>query len=171
MQPTMDLRLKSMSRSLESVILPAIDSENALAVTQAHIIIAHIGLIRRLLDHLPEYDQLECRANLMVAVDLASSAEGGPTVETAVSALRSQIAAAPAEVELASTAELRDSSEALARAAQAVVDAMGVDGDPDARKRVIDTAMQSLGETARRELRWFDATRTPSSCSANGGPT
>jgi ATP phosphoribosyltransferase regulatory subunit HisZ len=157
----MDLRLKSMSRSLESVILPAIDSENALAVTQAHIIIAHIGLIRRLLDHLPEYGRLEHRANLAVAVDLASVAEGGPAVETAVLALRSQIAAAPGDGALASAAELRDSSEALARAAEAVVDAMGVDGDAGARKRVIDIAIKSLGETARRELRWFDATQDP----------
>lgn len=161
MQPTMDLRLKSMSRSLESVILPAIDSENALAITQAHVIIAHIGLIRHLLDHLPEYGRLEHRANLMVAADLASAAEGGPAVQAAVSALRSQIAAAPADADLPSPAVLRDSSEALARAAQSVVEAMGVDGDAGARKRVIDIAMRALGDTATRELRWFDATQEP----------
>jgi ATP phosphoribosyltransferase regulatory subunit HisZ len=161
MQPTMDLRLQSMSRSLESVILPAIDIENALAVTQAHVIIGHIELIRRLLDYLPEYDRLEYRDNLAVAADLTSAAQGGPEVQAAVAALRGEIDAAPVDDAHTSPAELRNASEELARAGETLVDAMGVDGDASSQKRVINIAMESLGKTSRRELRWFDPNQDP----------
>lgn len=161
MQPTMDLRLKSMSRSLESVVLPAIDSENALAITQAHVIMAHIGVIRHLLDHLPEYDRLEHRTELALARHLAAAAEGGSAVEAAISAVRDRIAAAPADEATATPAELRESVDALATASETLVKAMGTDGDPDARKRIITIAMESLGDTARRELRWFDTSQDP----------
>jgi hypothetical protein len=157
----MDLRLKSMSRSLESVILPAIDPENALALTQAHVIMAHIGLIRNLLDHLPEYGRLEHRSQLVFAGEVAAVAEGGPAVDAAVSELRDTIAAAPADELLATPSELHASVDALAVAATAVVEAMGIDGDIDARARIITISMESLGETATRELRLFDASQDP----------
>jgi hypothetical protein len=51
MQPSFDLRLRTMSKALSQTILPAIACDNSAAIEQAKILLGSIELIRQQVDH------------------------------------------------------------------------------------------------------------------------
>lgn len=77
MNPSTELRLKSMMRAVSENIMPAIDPANSIAQEQAGLLLGHINALIQQQGKEPEIDQQELEALQKLGSALLSSAEGG----------------------------------------------------------------------------------------------
>ena len=75
MMPSIELRLKTMAKAVQEVILPAIAPGNDLAREQAQLLIAHLALISQHWRHAHAYDALAFEAIKELAARLLAAAE------------------------------------------------------------------------------------------------
>lgn len=87
MMPSIELRLKTMIKAVQEVILPAIAPGNDLAREQAQLLIAHLSLISQHWRHAHTYDALALDAIRELAERLVAAAEGGEQTTSASAAL------------------------------------------------------------------------------------
>jgi hypothetical protein len=87
MMPSIDLRLRTMTKAMTDVILPAIAPENPLAQEQARLVIAQLGMIAKQWRQAAEYEALELREITALAERLGALAFGGAETGAAAGAL------------------------------------------------------------------------------------
>ena len=147
MIPSIELRLDSMRRALTEVIMPAIDPTNSLAVEQAGLMAAHIGMLLTQWNKADSYAQM-CLADLSAMTrDLAP--DGGPLTQAAAAALRS------ARQPSAAFAEIR--YKKAAAAVDELVRAAAIDAEEDFRKQLHRDVIAFSGRQASRDRAWFAA--------------
>lgn len=86
MMPSIGLRLATLRRAVNEVILPAIAPDNALAREQAQLVAAHLELLARQLDDAPRIDAALARGTAALALTLSACASGGPRTQAAARA-------------------------------------------------------------------------------------
>ena len=87
MMPSIELRLKTMAKAVQEVILPAIAAGNDLAREQAQLLIAHLALISQHWRHAHTYDALTLDAIKELAERLVVAAQGGEQTANASAAV------------------------------------------------------------------------------------
>ena len=87
MMPSIELRLKTMAKAVQEVILPAIAAGNDLAREQAQLLIAHLALISQHWRHAHTYDALTLDAIKQLAERLVVTAQGGEQTANASAAV------------------------------------------------------------------------------------
>lgn len=150
MMPSIELRLATMARALEEVILPAIEPGNDLAREQAQLLIAHLGLIGAHWQRAHRYDALVLSAIEALAHELLLAADGGPETLKAAAAL--------AECVQAGTAGSSDAARRradLAAAIDTLVSACAGDGSAAFRETLFKAIVAHGGVQARRDRVWF----------------
>lgn len=162
MEPPVDIRLQSMTRAVADVIVPALDKKDGLAAAQAELLLAHLTLLRRQIDHLPAYYRLEHQEALKLGRALVDAAAGGPTVGLAACRLRDELEKAVADDNPHDDpAFLRESTETLQKAGESLVRSMAIDGESSSRDSVLAIAVSAGRAAAQRQLRWFDSGSDP----------
>ena len=154
MTPDIGMRLGTIARALQQVVIPALPADQVLAIEQATLCLGHLGIIGEQLNYVADYDAT-CLADMTdLAEQLVTASAGGPRTQAATEALRDLLTRAGASPHgMAATA--KDQRNALAAAIDALVRASGLDAETDflaASQRLV------LGHGARQSFRdraWF----------------
>jgi hypothetical protein len=145
--PSIELRLDSMRRALQDVIIPAIDQQNSLAIEQAALMLGHIGMI---IDQAGKADLFArlCLDDLLHFVE-GLAPEGGRDVKAAAD-----------ELEEAATLS-GDSADArykhLSAALETLIRSTEIDGSEGFRRRLRQGVLLFSKRQAERERVWFAA--------------
>ncbi|WP_156680673.1 hypothetical protein [Sphingomonas profundi] len=153
MIPSIDDRLDSMARALAEVILPALPADRSLAIEQASLVLAHIGILRDHIDAAARFERREADAMLALARDLCDGAAGGERTMAAAAALRTAIDAASVDT----PADARATTCRIGEAVEALIDASGVDGRADFKARSFDSVVAAGQVSAARDRAWNQA--------------
>ena len=150
MMPSIELRLKTMAKAMQEVILPAIAPGNDLAREQAQLLIAHLALISQHWRHAHTFDALALDAIKALAERLVVAAQGGEQTASASAALARCLnnrfdAETDAAVQRA----------AIAAAIDHLVNASGQDGNQRYRDTLFKAILEHGALQAWRDRVWF----------------
>ena len=141
MNPSVELRIRSMMRALTEVVLPAVDPHNSLAQEQARLLLGHLHALA--LHHRDEarLDEINAAAMATLARELIACSAGGIHTGDATARLR----------EIIPTADPR----ALSHAVEALMVASGIDGDADFQARSAALVLAHARTDTLRGRAWF----------------
>lgn len=152
MMPSIALRLKTMVKAMQEVILPAIAPGNDLAREQGLLLVAHLDLISQHWQRAQAYDTLALSAIKDLATRLVEAAAGGARTATAAAAL-AQCIKRQADAEIDAAAE----RAAIARHIDQLVTAVGEDGEAGFRDFLFQAIVEHGALQAGRDRVWFAA--------------
>jgi hypothetical protein len=150
MMPSIELRLQTMAKAMNEIILPAIAPTNGLAREQVQLMIAQIAMIGQHWQKAHAYDALALREIAALGRVLATSAAGGTKTEAAAAILQKTLQ--ECDTTSASPAELR---AVIADAIDKLVIASGLDGSDAFRQSSFDTILEHGALQAWRDRVWF----------------
>ena len=146
MIPNVDDRLASVMRALTEVVLPHLPPEASLAQEQVQLAVGHLQILRAQLDSLPGYEQEE----------LADARELGEALVVCRGAAETQAAqAALASAVAAQGAQHRTLLKAINQAIEALVHAVGTDGDPASKAQLSATILKHEHARAQKDRQWY----------------
>lgn len=90
MTPSIDLRITTMVRAMQDVVLPAIDGANGLAREQASLVIGHLNLLAMQWNRADDYARV-CLADLEQTIAMLAPS-GGPLTAAAAQAVKAALA-------------------------------------------------------------------------------
>ncbi|MFW2828935.1 hypothetical protein [Sphingomonas sp. ID0503] len=154
MIPAIEDRLSSMERALQEAILPALPADQSLAIEQAHLLLAQIGLLREQIDFAPDFERQEHAGLAALGSTLAGSAEGGPRTRVAADKLSTLLG----ENAASRPADLRARIVAISRAIEDLVEASGLDGSEAFVAQSADAIIAHTAVATRRDRAWFRST-------------
>jgi hypothetical protein len=157
--PDFDVRLQSVIKALEQVILPAVDPANPLALEQAALAIGHLHMMRGQLPYLSDYVNL-CRDEIArLGESLTAIAAGGAeTLAAAVALAQALRGAADPALPPAQGREL------IAQAVDALIRASGVDGSETFRDESENLVLDYGIRQTSRDRAWFKASGLDPDC-------
>ena len=153
MIPSIDDRLDSMARALAEVILPALPADRSLAIEQASLILAHIGMLRDQLDGAARFERREADGMLALAREIGAAAAGGERTMAAAATLRTAVDAATFDTPSA----VRATTGGVGEAIEALIAASGVDGDAAFKSRLFEHVVSAGRVSAARDRAWNQA--------------
>ncbi|MBI4693932.1 MAG: hypothetical protein HY749_07915 [Gammaproteobacteria bacterium] len=142
MNPSVELRLRTMIRAVTENILPAIDPDDSLAQEQGRLLLGHLHALLQQHGHEEALRSRQRRLLDRLARDLLEAGSGGPVTLAARAALG---------------AALADSDEALSIAVERFVLATGSDGDAGLREQTAGLVLAHAAEEVRAGEVWFRA--------------
>ena len=74
MQPSFDLRIRTMNKALADVVLPAIDPDNKAAAEQLQLVIGSLNLMQEQIDYANWYEIVDGRSMIAMAEKVAELA-------------------------------------------------------------------------------------------------
>lgn len=154
MIPSLGDRLSSMRRALHQVIIPALPSDNGLALEQAHLLMAHLALIEEQADLSDAYEADELRSLVTLAEKLVAGAKGGSKTTSSSAALDDLLGEALA----AGVRSRRERIVAIAAAIEALLAASGEDGDGAFIASSHDLVISATQAMTHRDRAWFRST-------------
>lgn len=146
MTPGIDIRIQSIINGLSDVIFPAVDPGESLAVEQKGMIIAQLELILKQLPFLDRYHRLCCDDMRQSAGQMIDGAAGGEATMAACIELESRLTN-PA-------AHPRDDYNRVGDAVNALIAAVGEDGEAAYRDRVDRIMLEMADRQLWRERVW-----------------
>lgn len=146
MLPSIDLRIATLIKALEQVILPALPPRERLAKEQVMLVIGHLGLIGSQWKNAIAFEVGSLEALLRLAHDLKDDAGGEAEA----------LACAIAKAEAADLSDL-GAVEIAYRELGAIIDRiiLGEDGTLPLSRGAIDAVIAQGAVQARRERTWF----------------
>lgn len=159
MLPDMSLRLQTMVRAMQDVIVPAISKNDALAREQAFIVLGSLNIIAEQVSLVVDATIVEIIATTKLLEDLADIGECGSAVRQAIKESRSVAAegTAIAALSFPAQARLKALLKELRERADAIVEAAMTDGSKEVR---LTTQEAVLAYAGPQILRWRSANRT-----------
>lgn len=147
MIPGFAIRIDSMTRALNSVIMPAIDPENRLAQEQAALLMAQLSMMSTQWDKVAGYARLSCSELNAMAQRLKP--EGGPVTIAAADELSAILRqdSPPGE----------DAYRNVSAAVEKLVHAVDEDGTEAFRKRLHREVLEHGKRQALHDRAWFVA--------------
>jgi len=149
--PSIELRLQTMAKAMAEVILPAIAPEDALALEQAQLMMAQLGMIAKQWRKAAEYELLELREIAALAERLCAFATGGDETRAAAEAL----AAILREHKGHQPGAVDEERAAIAKAIDALIRASGIDGDDAFKRGSSEAILEYSALEAWRGRAWF----------------
>jgi hypothetical protein len=156
MTPDIGMRLDTIARALQQVVIPALPADQVLAIEQATLSLAHLGIIGEQLSYVADYEAAGLADMTGLAEQLVAASAGGPETQAATEALRDVLARAGASPDDAA-ATAKDRRNALAAAIDSVIRASGLDGDAEfvaASQRLV---LEHGTRQSFRDRAWFRA--------------
>ncbi|MET0984171.1 MAG: hypothetical protein ABW034_02080 [Steroidobacteraceae bacterium] len=156
MTPDIDVRLQSVIKAIEQVILPAVDPNNPLAREQATVAIGHLQMIRGQWQYLTDY-VAGCLLDLTrLGFALIGAADGGARTVAAAAALDSHLSTADsAQHEPSYTLSRR--RETIAVRIDDLIKASAVDGSAKFREECEDLVLDYGVRQTERDRAWYKA--------------
>jgi hypothetical protein len=157
MTPDHSLRLATLLRAMQEVVLPAIDPKNRLAIDQANIVVGNLRLLLDQCDKAYQYEWVELREYFDLVSAISSSAQSSGNADEALQAADAALAASRALVamEIPTQGELVARVRDLKGAADALLHAAYQQGSPEHRARVDTLVHEQAQRQLTRERVWF----------------
>jgi hypothetical protein len=141
MNPSIELRLRTMIRAVTEVIAPALDPQDSLAREQSQLLLGHLHALLQQHTHEAGMERLEYHALGELARALTATCAGGPVTTSAAADLR----ALPPD---ATTA-------VIAHAVERLLIASGEDGSETFQRASAALVLDHARESALRGRAWF----------------
>jgi hypothetical protein len=151
MMPSIELRLRTMTKAMAEVILPAIAPENALAREQAQLLMAQLGMVAKHWRRAAEYDALGLREIAALAERLCTFATGGAETRAAAEALEALLC----ERKGHPAGAVDEERAAIAKAIDGLIRASGIDGDGAFKRASSEAILEYSALEAWRGRVWF----------------
>ena len=141
MNPSIELRIRTMIRALTEIIMPAVDKDNSLAQEQAGLLVGHLNV---LLEHQGREEmicEVEHSALKRLANALIDASDGGNVTKAATSRLQA----------------LADDSDTntLSQAIEALIIDAGIDGSASFKNVCDNLVIEHAREETLRARIWF----------------
>jgi hypothetical protein len=143
MNPSIDLRIRSMQRALTEVLIPALDVRDALAQEQARLMLGHLHALALQHRHASRIEARESELLRTLARELSASADGGPSTRAAALTLVESLGA-------------RD-DDTVAAAIDRLILASGDDGSAAFRAEASRLTLAQAKASATRQQNYFAA--------------
>jgi hypothetical protein len=159
MVPDFALRIQSMIRSVREVILPALPTDQMLAIDQANILVGYLRIMAEQHDRVFEYLLVELSEYAELVSALTEGAHGGESIDGAVATARSALAkAAPVlRASIPRQAELAALVKSLKVSVDELQHAVRRDGTAAIREASTKRVMEQAERQIMRERVWFRA--------------
>ena len=155
MTPDIEVRLLSVIKSLEEIIIPALDPSQSLAQEQAATALLHLKVIRGQSAYVADYLTLCLDETALLGRELVAIAAGGPETRAAAIELDQAIRSATApDQKLYTLAQRRDG---IAAAIDTLIDASARDGSPPFLQSSLELILHHGYTEATRDRAWFKA--------------
>jgi hypothetical protein len=157
MVPDFALRIQSMIRSMQEVVIPAIPSSQRLALDQANIIVGNLRIMAEQHDKLFQYELVELREFVSLVREMAEAAVGGAASQASKEGARPVLENATKIVGLSipTQSELAALTRSMKSAADALLRAAYEDGEPGFRAVARAAVMRQSESQIMRERSWF----------------
>ena len=156
MTPNTNLCLRSIVKTMEQVIMPALSAADPLAVEQAAISVVHLKMMMAQSDYVPDY-LMQCLADLIaLGRALTAGADGGTQTSAAAQNLRDMIETASAPGQYLFTLGAR--RDAVAQGVDILIDASAVDGSATFLQRSQDLILDYGQRQSERDRAWYRTT-------------
>ncbi|HTT83793.1 MAG TPA: hypothetical protein VMF67_09960 [Rhizomicrobium sp.] len=155
MVPDFRLRIQSMLRAMQEVVIPAIPAGERLALDQASIVVGNLKLMAEQQDKLYRYELVELREYAALVTELIDAAGGGASTEAARESLRNS--AGVVTMPIPTQPELTGLTKAMKHAADTLLRAAYEDGSPEFRRAAAQLVMKQSASQITRERSWFRA--------------
>jgi len=163
MSPDIDVRLQSVIKALEQVILPAVDPNNPLAREQAALAIGHLYMIRGQWPYMADYAAI-CLADIVkLGGDLLKVADGGMNTRNAASAVKSTLDQVSNE-QGGHTTAISQRRDAIAVAVDDLINASAIDGSKSFRDSSENIVLDYGIYQTSRDRAWFKASGLDPDC-------
>ena len=141
MNPSIELRIRTMMRALTEVIIPAIDSQNPLAMEQANLLLGHLQVLNQHQGREKQIEEIEHSALNELSHSLVEVCDGGHTTSAALSTIREL----PQGV----------NTDELAHAIEELVISIGVDGSIPCKRKCKKLVIEHARSSVLRARIWF----------------
>ncbi len=126
MNPSLDLRIRTMIRAVTEIILPGVDKDNALAQEQARLLVGHLHALQQQQPYADRLAAIEGRALKALAHKLINASAGGSVTKAATARVAAAFqtddrAALSLTVERLIVDSAADGTEAFLQATNALV--------------------------------------------------
>ncbi len=157
MTPDHSLRLNTLLRAMQDVVLPAIDPRNRLALDQANIVVGNLRILLDQCDKAYQYEWAELREYFALVSAMSESARASSGAADSLAAADAALAASSQLVGLAipTQAELVARVRELKQAADTLLRAAYEHGTPQHRSRVDRLVHEQAQRQLTRERVWF----------------
>jgi hypothetical protein len=154
MTPDIGMRLGTIARALQQVVIPALAADQVLAIEQATMCLGHLGIIGEQLGYVADYEA-SCLADMTaLAADLVAASAGGAHTQEATEELRdlvNQAGSSPDDV----SATVKNQRNALAGGIDRLIRASGRDGDADFLAASQNLVLEHGTRQSFRDRAWF----------------
>ena len=159
MVPDFALRIPAMIRSLREVILPALPTDEMLAIDQANILVGYLGIMAEQHDRVFEYLRVELAEYAELLSAMVEDADGAQSIEDAVAKARAALGmAAPIlRMSIPRQGELGALVRSLKESVDELLLAARQDGTPAFRQASSKRVMLQAERQILRERAWFRA--------------
>jgi hypothetical protein len=155
MVPDLALRLQSMTRAMTEVVIPGIDPTRKLALEQAHLVVAYLGLLSDQHDKTFQYELAELRDARDLLTRLLARAQGVADAEIVRRAERCLLESGSiASLDVPTQARMTALVREIKSAADALVQSAYEQGDAATRTGVTQAVMDQAERQIRRERVW-----------------
>ena len=157
MLPDITLRIENLVKAMETIVMPAVDRENDLAMEQAQLIIGHLKLLNTQWDMAYLYEKQALEEIKSLARDLLSVSAGGLKTQSARQEVDAAINSVPESLPYTSTA-INRYAVSLGNAVDALIYACHDDGTPDFKQHMGKLMIAAGEKYVMRERVWFQGT-------------
>ena len=159
MVPDFALRIHAMIRSLREVILPALPTDEMLAIDQANILVGYLGIMAEQHDRVFEYLRVELAEYAELLSAMVEDADGAQSIEDAIAKARAALGmAAPIlQMSIPRQGELGALVRSLKESVDQLLLAARQDGTPAYRQAAAQRVMLQAERQILRERAWFRA--------------
>lgn len=156
MQPSIEMRLRTMMKALSEVVMPAIDPTNRMAQEQAAVVLGSMDMLREQIDFAYWYEVVDLKSLCRLAAELAEvpGLESPPELASARDAARSLTSRTDLTLSV-----LRDASVALRDAISLSIEAAAEPAQPGIRTAVQRLVLDHSRDQIGRERAYVAGTK------------
>ncbi|POP53302.1 hypothetical protein [Zhongshania marina] len=156
MLPDISNRINNLSKALETVIMPAIPTENSFAAEQAALMLGHLKMLDQQWDFAYLYEKGSFDNMLALAARLEQLALGGSESKAAAVQLGALLASLP-EILPLTVNTVNDLTKSLGVAVDKLIVAAYKDGSAEFKAAMLNSILDYNHIQCTRERTWFKA--------------
>lgn len=156
MQPSIEMRLRTMMKALSEVVMPAIDPTNRMALEQAGVVLGSMDMLREQIDFAHWYETVDLKSLCRLAAEMGAVSGLKPHPALAVARDAARPLMSRSDVTLTT---LRNAAVALREAISLCIEVAGEQNQPEVQKAIQRLVLDHSREQIGRERAYVAGTK------------